>query len=74
MSIEYCRQISQPETIKILEKIVAAFEKLSDSKQMTFIYDCKVGGNDLQKLEQVMKDIKHEIKKIPDMQEELGTF
>uniref|UniRef100_A0A914LKL0 glucuronosyltransferase n=1 Tax=Meloidogyne incognita TaxID=6306 RepID=A0A914LKL0_MELIC len=72
MSIEYCRQISQPETIKILEKIVAAFEKLSDSKQMTFIYDCKVGGNDLQKLEQVMKDIKHEIKKIPDMQEELA--
>ncbi|CAK5088618.1 unnamed protein product [Meloidogyne enterolobii] len=74
MSIEYCRQIAQPETIKILEKFVAAIKNVSDSKKMnlTFIYDCKAGGVDLEKLEEVMIDVKHEIKKIPDMQEELA--
>ncbi|CAK5032969.1 unnamed protein product [Meloidogyne enterolobii] len=76
MSIEYCRQIAQPETIKILEKFVAAIKSVSHSKQMnlTFIYDCKAGGDDLEKLEEVMNDLKHEIKKIPEMQEELGKF
>uniref|UniRef100_A0A915LHD7 Uncharacterized protein n=1 Tax=Meloidogyne javanica TaxID=6303 RepID=A0A915LHD7_MELJA len=51
-----------------------AIKNVSVSKQMhlTFIYDCKAEGDDLKKLEQVMKDLKHEIKKIPDMQEELA--
>ncbi|CAK5032829.1 unnamed protein product [Meloidogyne enterolobii] len=74
MSIEYCRQIAQPETIKILEKFVAAIKSVSDSKKinLTLIYDCKAGGDDLEKLEEVMIDLKHEIKKISDMQKELA--
>nr|CAD2163198.1 unnamed protein product [Meloidogyne enterolobii] len=74
MSIEYCRQIAQPETIKILEKIMEAIKNVSHSKHMdlTFIYDCKTEGNYLEKLEQVMTNVNHVIKKIPDMQEELA--
>jgi len=53
-----------------------AIKNVSHSKHMdlTFIYDCKTEGNYLEKLEQVMTNVNHVIKKIPDMQEELGTF
>jgi len=74
ISIEYCKQIAQPETIIILEKLVDAFENVSNSEEINLIYDCKAEGEDLENLKQVLNLDNHVIKKIPEMQEELGIF
>uniref|UniRef100_A0A914LEZ1 glucuronosyltransferase n=1 Tax=Meloidogyne incognita TaxID=6306 RepID=A0A914LEZ1_MELIC len=72
ISIEYCKQIAQPETIIILEKLVDAFENVSNSEEINLIYDCKAEGEDLENLKQVLNLDNHVIKKIPEMQEELA--
>uniref|UniRef100_A0A915LJV2 Glucuronosyltransferase n=1 Tax=Meloidogyne javanica TaxID=6303 RepID=A0A915LJV2_MELJA len=72
ISIEYCKQIAQPETILILEKLVKAFENVSNSEEINLIYDCEAEGEDLENLKQVLNLDNHVIKKIPEMQEELA--
>uniref|UniRef100_A0A915M4T6 Uncharacterized protein n=1 Tax=Meloidogyne javanica TaxID=6303 RepID=A0A915M4T6_MELJA len=72
ISIEYCKQIAQPETIIILEKLVKAFENVSNSEEINLIYDCEAEGEDLKNLKQVLNLDNHVIKKIPEMQEELA--
>ncbi|CAK5070070.1 unnamed protein product [Meloidogyne enterolobii] len=72
ISIEYCKQIAQPETIIILEKLVKTFENVSNSEEIKLIYDCAAKGEDLKNLKQVLNLDNHVIKKIPEMQEELA--
>ncbi|KAL7073800.1 hypothetical protein ACQ4LE_006983, partial [Meloidogyne hapla] len=71
MSIEYCKQIAEDENKHILEQLLSAFDSVAKDLNLKFIYDCKAEEKDLKRLE-VLKSVNHEIKKIPDMQEELA--